>query len=51
MRQTTIATHGRHSVGLPRGWVVLSAALASWVVFAVVWTGMSQLFGFIVNAI
>jgi len=49
MRRTTAATH--QTLGLPRGWIITGAALASWMVVAVVWTGLNQLFTFVSAAI
>lgn len=51
MRRTTAVLHAQHPLPLPRGWVILGAALASWAVFAGIWTGTSQLFLFIFAAI
>lgn len=47
--RTTAATH--QTSGLPRGWIITGAALASWMVVAAAWAGMSQLFTFVSAAI
>lgn len=51
MRRTTAVAQVAHVHHVPRGWIVLGAALASWMVVAGLWTGMSQLFSVIVNAV
>lgn len=40
----TGATQGH---GIPRGWIIVGAALASWLIVAAVWVGTTQLLGFV----
>ena len=49
-RNATSAQAAQISV-LPRGWIVLGAALASWMLVAMLWTGTSQLFSFVLAAV
>ena len=51
MRHIALHTPTRSEVALPRGWIVLAGALASWAVFALMGVGMSQLFGLIASGI
>ena len=51
MRRTTAVIHAQRALPLPRGWIVLGGALASWALFAGLWAGTSQLFGFVLAAI
>ena len=51
MRRTTAVAQTSHGPQIPRGWIVLGAALASWMVVAVLWTGTSQLFSYVASAI
>lgn len=44
MRRAAMHTQTHPELALPRGWIILGAALASWLVVAVVWSGMSQIF-------
>lgn len=46
MRRTAVM-HAQRALPLPRGWLIVGFALASWAVFALLWAGMSQLFQFI----
>jgi hypothetical protein len=39
--------HAQHALPLPRGWLIVGFALASWAVFALLWAGMGQLFQFV----
>lgn len=48
MRRTAIPAQTR-TASLPRGWLVLGAALASWFIVAAMWTGMSQIFGLVAS--
>lgn len=50
MRRISVAQVGS-APHLPRGWVLLVAMLASWVIVAGLWTGGSQLFSFVATAI
>lgn len=51
MRRTTFASQPEVQLRLPRGWVILGAALASWMLMAALWTGLSQLFSILLSAI
>ncbi|MCR6673616.1 hypothetical protein [Devosia ginsengisoli] len=51
MRRTSAAVQTQRSLPLPRGWIILGGALASWALFAGLWAGTSQLFGFVLSAI
>lgn len=51
MRHTTAVVQAQRSLPLPRGWMVVGAALASWALFAGVLTGIGQLFAFLLAAI
>ena len=46
IRQTTKA-----GWALPRGWVVLGGAIVSWLLVALVWNGLSQVFNVVAAAI
>lgn len=50
MRRTSAAVQTR-SLPLPRGWIILGGALASWALVVALWTGTSQLFGFVLSAL
>lgn len=47
MRRTTAVMPLQHALPLPRGWLIVGFALASWAVFALLWAGMNQLFQFV----
>lgn len=51
MRRAAIHTQTPSAVALPRGWIIVGAALASWLVVAAVWTGMSQIFWLVASAV
>lgn len=51
MRRTTAVVHAPRSLPLPRGWFILAGALASWALFAALWSGTSQLFSFVLHSI
>ena len=50
MRRTTANVQTQRSQSLPRGWIILGAALASWALFVGLWAGSSQLFQFVLSA-
>lgn len=50
MRSTAMQAPTK-TASLPRGWIVVGMALASWLVVAALWTGMSGIFGMIVAAV
>ena len=50
MRRNTAALHDQHPLPLPRGWIILGAALTSWALFAAAWFGASQIFQFVLAA-
>jgi len=50
MRRTAAVAQVQRALPLPRGWIILGLALASWAVFAGLWAGASQLFAFILAA-
>jgi hypothetical protein len=43
MRRTTAAMPIRRALPLPRGWIILGLALASWAVVTGLWAGLHQL--------
>lgn len=49
MRRTIAVMHAQHT--LPRGWVIVGFALASWAVFALLWAGISQFFQFVSSVV
>ena len=51
MRRTTAVIQAQRATPLPRGWLIVGLALASWALFAVLWAGMTQLFQFVAAAI
>ena len=51
MRRVAMHTQTHPEFALPRGWIVLGMALASWVVVVAMWSGMSQVFAFVAAAI
>lgn len=51
MRNSPAASHAVHLPQIPRGWVVVVAALASWMLVAVLWTGTTQLFSYVLATI
>ncbi|MET3925002.1 hypothetical protein [Devosia sp. 2618] len=51
MRQTSVANTNAAAIGLPRGWVILGSALASWAILASVWFGATQMFSFLMASI
>lgn len=51
MRRNTAVVYAQRSLPLPRGWIILGLALASWALFAGLWAGMSQLFGLVLATI
>ena len=50
MRSTAMPAQAKTAV-LPRGWIIVGMALASWVVVAAMWTGMSQIFALVAAAV
>lgn len=45
MRRTIAVVHTEHAIeSLPRGWVILGGALASWALFLALSSGLSQFF-------
>jgi len=50
MRQTLTGSRSR-TIALPRGLVLVAAALGSWMLMTAMWTLSAQLFGFIAAAI
>jgi hypothetical protein len=51
MRRTTAVAHATQALPIPRGWIVLGAAMVSWMIVALLWTGGSQLFSYVSAAI
>lgn len=47
MRHNSSVSHAAHAFPIPRGWIVLGAALMSWMLVAAFWTGTTQLFAFV----
>lgn len=50
-RMTAVSQTKELPIRIPRGWVILGAALASWAVFVSFWTGLSQVFAFVLAAV
>ena len=50
MRQPTMTSHAQ-SISIPRGWIVLGAALLSWALVAATWSMTTQLFAYVSAAI
>jgi hypothetical protein len=51
MRRTTAVLHAHRSSPLPRGWIVLTAALASWALLVTLSAGVGPLFTWLLAAI
>lgn len=51
MRRTTISNQSLWGRGLPRGWIVLAMALASWIVLTALLAGLNQLFLLVQSAL
>lgn len=52
MRRTTVATtNAGRSLGLPRGWIIVGLALASWALFAGGGIMLARLFAYVGAAI
>lgn len=51
MRRTSAVSSVPRPLALPRGYVILGAALLSWALFALIWASMSQLFQFVMSAL
>ena len=51
MRRTTAVLHAQRPLPLPRGWIILGGALASWALLAGLWAGTSQLFAYILSVV
>jgi hypothetical protein len=51
MRRTTTAAQAIQISHFPRGWIVLGAAIASWMLVAAMWMATSQLFVYVSGAI
>ena len=50
MRRVALNTHSRH-LSIPRGWVIVGSALTSWLLFAMLWAGLTSLFSFVASSI
>jgi hypothetical protein len=46
MRSTAMPAQAKVAV-LPRGWIIIGMALASWLVITAMWTGMTQIFALV----
>ena len=51
MRRTTTVLHAQHPLPLPRGWIIASAALASWALFLALSATITPLFGWLLTSI
>ena len=51
MRGTTDVMTARGTLPLPRGWIILGAAIASWALFVGLSTSLHLLFMFVVAAV
>lgn len=51
MRRSTAVAQSLHLSQIPRGWIVLGSALASWMLLAAMWTATSQLFSYVLAAV
>lgn len=47
MRRRTATALALHLSQVPRGWIMLGAALASWMLLAAMLMGISQLFAYV----
>lgn len=50
MRRIPATAQTSHLPLIPRGWIVLAAALGSWLLVAAIWTAMAQLFSYVLAA-
>jgi hypothetical protein len=50
MRSTGTPAQAKAAV-LPRGWIIVGMALASWLVVTAMWIGMSQIFALAAAAV
>jgi len=50
MRRNSAVTSAERGLSLPRGWIILGLALMSWAVVVGLWTGISQLFFFVMGS-
>lgn len=51
MRDTAAKTVEVRASTIPRGWVVLGAAAACWIILISAWFGLSRLFAFVVSGV
>jgi len=51
MRRNSAIAKAAQVPQVPRGWIILGAALISWMLVAVLMTSMSQLFSFVSAAV
>jgi|GEM_PF-1720684 len=51
MRRMPLSASDTSALALPRGWTVLGAALASWLVMAALWAGLTQIFALVTAAL
>lgn len=51
MRHTPAVAHTSQALPIPRGWIMVGAALMSWMFVAALWTGTSQLFSYVSAAL
>ena len=51
MRSNSMPAQTKTAAILPRGWIVLGMALASWLVVAAMWTAMSQTLDLVAAAV
>lgn len=50
MRPSTAnETQTRNLLAIPRGWVIVSAAAASWLILLTMWFAASSLFSFVIS--
>lgn len=51
MRRSNAIVRVQRATPLPRGWIVLGAALASWALFIALAASLSQLFAFVLSTV
>ena len=51
MRRTTAVLHAHRSLPLPRGWIIVSAAVASWALFLALSATVGPLFAWLLTSI
>lgn len=50
MHDSVVPAQSANSTTIPRGWIILGAAVMSWALVLTVGTGAAQLFGYVAGA-